>query len=67
MLERGLHTLRSLLKLTWDLTIHSLEGLTFSLTHYSISTFNTICNDPSPPLTDIVLFALPLSYFILRF
>ena len=46
----------SLLQLIWDLTIHSLEGLAFSLAHISMSDSYTICNSSSSPLADIVFF-----------
>ena len=40
-----------------------LQGPASSLTHHPVSGSNIICNDPSPPLADIVLFAPSLSGF----
>ena len=37
-----------------------LRGTASPLAHRSVSGSNTICNGPSPPLADIVLFGLPL-------
>ena len=47
----------------WDLTIHPLGGLASSLTHRSVTGSDTICNSPSPPLANIVLFGLSLLGF----
>ena len=43
--------------------VHPLWDSTSSLAHRSMSDFDTICNDPSPPLADLVLFGLPLKVF----
>ena len=40
-----------------------IRGTTRRLAHRPMSGSNTICNDPNPPLADIVLFGLPLSSF----
>ena len=37
-----------------------LRGTARRLTHRPVSGFNTICNDPNPPLADIVVFGLSL-------
>ena len=44
-----------------------LRGTTSSLAHHPVSGSDSICNGPSPPLVDIVLFRLSLSSFPLRF
>ena len=38
-----------------------LRRITRRLTHRSVSGYDTICNDPGPPLSDIVLFRVFLS------
>ena len=38
----------------------------FSLAHSTVSGSDTICNSTSPPLSDIVLFRLPLNVFKTR-
>ena len=40
----------------WDLTIHPLEDPESLLAQRPVSGSDTICNDPSPPLVDIVHF-----------
>ena len=51
----------------WDLTIYLssgpsvLSGPMSLMTHRPVSGSDTICNGPSPPLADIVLFGLSLS------
>ena len=40
-----------------------LRGTTRRLAHRSVSGSDNICNDPDPPLVDIVLFGLSLSNF----
>ena len=68
---------RSLLQSMWDPSIHPLQSPTSllahrlvstpfsasSLAHRPMSSFDTICNGPSLPLADIVLFGLPLKVF----
>ena len=44
-----------------------LRGPTSLLAHYPVSSSDTICNSPSPPLADIVLFGLSPSGFSSRF
>ena len=60
-----LSRIRSSLQSMWDLTIHSLSGPNVlvgtppgvhPLVHRPVSDSDIICNDPSPPLTDIILF-----------
>ena len=51
----------------WDLPIHPLRGSAFSLAQRVLSSSDTICNSPNPPLLDIVLFELSLSGFLSRF
>ena len=46
--------------------IYPLWGTTFSLEHSPVSDSDTICNDPDPPLANIVLFRLFPSSFPLR-
>ena len=53
------------------LTAHHLvstpiRGTTRRLTHRPVSGSDTICNNPCPPLADIVLFGLSLSGFLSR-
>ena len=43
------------------------RGSTSSLAHRPLSSSDTICNNPSPPLVDNVLFRLSLSGFSSRF
>ena len=43
--------------------VHSLRGPTSLLAHRLISDSNTVCNAPSPPLTNIVLFGFFRSGF----
>ena len=43
------------------------QGTSSSLAHRPVSGSDTICNDPSPPLADIVLYGLSLSGFPSRF
>ena len=73
----------SILQSTWDPPIHPLTSTMFLLAHRLVSTFlqgsdsslahcrvfglDTICNSPSLPLTDIVLFELSLLDFLSRF
>ena len=40
--------------------VHPLWSSAFLLTHRPVFSFNTICNNPSPPLANIVLFRLSL-------
>ena len=51
----------------WDLTIHPLGPLVSFLAHCSVSSSDTNCNSPRPPLADIALFRLlselPLKVF----
>ena len=49
--------------LTHRLVSIPLRGTTRRLAHRPISDSNTICNDPDPPLADIVLFQFSLSGF----
>ena len=44
------------LQIMQDLTIPPFEGSTSSLAHRPVSSFDTICNGPSPPLVNIVCF-----------
>ena len=47
--------------------VHPLQGSASSLVHRSVFDFDTIYNDPSPPLTDIVpSFGLPYKVFKTR-
>ena len=59
--------LRFSLQPMWDLTIHPLGGLVSSLAHSPMSGSDTICNSPSPPLADIVLFRFSLLGFPSKF
>ena len=43
--------------------VHPPSGLSLLVTHSPMSGSDTICNGPSPPLADIVLFRLSLSGF----
>ena len=55
------HCLRNaLFPFPTDMGSHNLpfRGLVSSLTHHPMSASDTICNDPSPQLVDIVLFGL---------
>ena len=47
--------------------VHLLRSLASSLTHHLVSDSDIICNGPSPPLVDIVLFGLSLSDLPLSF
>ncbi|KAG7016605.1 putative RNA helicase SDE3 [Cucurbita argyrosperma subsp. argyrosperma] len=40
--------------------VYPLRGIARRLTHHPVFGSDTICNDPDPPLTDIVFFGLPL-------
>ena len=51
----------------YHLVSTSLWGLASSLAHCPVSSSNTICNIPSPPLTDIILFGFSLSGFPSKF
>ena len=53
----------SSLQSMWDLIIHPPSSLVSSLAHRLVSGSDTICNNPSPPLVDIVLFGLSLKVF----
>ena len=44
------------IQMIWDLTIHPLEGPASSLVHCQGSDFDTICNNPSSLLTDVVCY-----------
>jgi len=44
----------------------SLLQSAFSLAYRTMSSFDTICNGPNPPLVDIVFFELPLKAFKTR-
>ena len=73
---------RSLLQSMWDPPIYHLQGpaslmahclvstplqgSASSLAHRTVSGSDTICNSPSPPLADIVLFGLSLKVFKTR-
>ena len=46
--------------------VYPLRGTTSSLSHRSVSGSDTICNGPSLPLADIVIFRLPLKVFKMR-
>ena len=48
------------------LRVYPLQGTASSLAHCPVSGSETICNGPSPPLADIVLFGLPLKVFNTR-
>ena len=41
--------------------VYPLRGIARRLAHRSVSGSNTICNNPDPPLADIILFRLFLS------
>ena len=43
--------------------IHPLQSLVSSLAHRPVSGSDTICNNPSPPLANIVFFRLSLKAF----
>ena len=43
-----------------------LQGSTSSLVHCPVSGSDTICNGPSPPVADIILFGLSLKVFKMR-
>ena len=62
-----LQCLASLLEIDTPPHVHSLQGSTFLLIHCLVFDFNTICNRPSPPPADIVLFGLSFSSFLSRF
>ena len=47
--------------------VHPLQVSASSLAHRPVSDSDTICNSPSPPLADIILFGLSLSSFRKRF
>jgi len=47
--------------------VHSFRGSASSLVHHPVSGSYTICNSPSPPLSDIVFFGLSLSSFLSTF
>ena len=57
----------SLLQSIWDITVHPLRGSASLLAHRSVFDSDTICNNPSSPLADSVLFGLSLSRFPSRF
>ena len=46
-----------------SLRIYPLRGIASLLTHHLVSSFDTVCNGPSPPLADIFLFGLSLWTF----
>ena len=52
--------LHSPLQLMWDLAIHPLGGSASLPAYHPMSDSNTICNSPSPPLANIILFGFPL-------
>jgi len=62
LLGRGFHTLLRNISFSFPTNVRShnlipLGDPTSSLSHYSVSSSNTICNNPSPPLTYIVRFS----------
>ena len=70
-LGRGFHTLirNALFPSSTDVGSHNppLRSLASSLAHRLVPDSNTICNSPSPPLVDIVLFEFSLLGFLSKF
>ena len=63
-----IHSLRGLASLLAHRLVSTLfRGTTSPLTHHMVFDSDTICNGPSSPLADIILFGLSLSGFPSRF